>query len=134
MSEPNFENYIENYKGNKNIEQLAEEAERAEADRVYFREVEPRLEDRVSKTKKETKKNEILENYNRLYETARKYGVNVENTFADTSIKRKHLVEIMGYSELKSRGRKISIEKASDARIGMTYRNCYNEARKKYNK
>ncbi|MEK6831028.1 MAG: hypothetical protein AABX77_03275 [Nanoarchaeota archaeon] len=120
MAEPRFEFSGEDYKFDN--EEL--EIERAEATKIYFREVAPRLEEKL-----ENANSGINEKYLRLYSAARDRGINVEDIFANIDIKRRHLREIMGYSTLKISGGNISIERANDARVGNAYKRCFERAR-----
>lgn len=109
MAEPKFVFNEEDYKwDNEEIE-----IERAEAERIYFREIKPRSEKRA-----ETYQNK----FDRLYDHAKNKGISVDNLFLDIEFKREALKTILGYKSLKGFS---SIDEASDQAIANVYRKAY---------
>ncbi len=86
MAEPRFDRFF--IYDEHPEDTLEARAERAEAERIYFTEVKPRLEER--------------ERLDRLYKTAIEKGVNVDNIYEDTREKRKQLLSIMNYKRVKT--------------------------------
>lgn len=127
MGEPNFNMR----RRERSLEEIQEEAERAEADRIFFSKVKPRLEGAEKNDNLENnEKNVIDEKYRRMLTSASFYGVNVEDLSQDIGIKRKHLREIMGYNVLYGKnGKAVSIDLAEHSRIASAYRNCIYRAR-----
>jgi len=65
----------------------------------------------------------------RFYKAAQ--GINVEDPFAETETKRKHLQEIYGYNFLwGSGGVRIPISQASQKKVGLAYQQCYKKSKK----
>lgn len=95
------------------------EIERAEATKIYFREVAPRLEEKLKKEYQKLKNQSL---YNRLYDDAIAKGINVDNLFKDIEYKRRALKNILGYKELRGLS---SIDEASDQAIANVYKKAY---------
>lgn len=105
-----------------------EEIEKLEAERVYFLEVKPRLESALVQPTKSKRASKNQTKYKALAELADNMGIDVDNIFADTEIKRSHLRRIMGYKSLRvGRGHDAftGIDNAKPERIGEVYKNCY---------
>ena len=84
--------------------------------------IQVKSKDSSKKKRARTRQND----YNNLKSAAHKCHVNVDNVFADTDIKVKHLKEIMNYSHLwLGKGKKVDLDSAEDNRIGEAYKKCY---------
>lgn len=80
-----------------------------EADRIYFRDVEPKL-----------RESQLQPRYDELRKKGFIFGVNVENNLADTDYKRRRLNKIMRTNFTEDRG---------PAFIGRVYRELYNKGK-----
>lgn len=111
MSEPRFEEFFI-YDVHPEYT-LEARAEKAEAEKIYFTEVKPRLEKRAKTY--QTK-------FDRLYDDAETQGIRVNNLFLDIEFKREALKNILGYKSLKGFS---SIDEASDQAVANVYKKVY---------
>ncbi len=100
-----------------------ENYERILADEIYFKKVKPRLDNQIKNAKPRKTKNESL--YQKLVMEANRMKVDVDNIFADTDTKKRHLRDIMGYKRLRDTEGSIPLDDCSDSRIGYVYRKAY---------
>ena len=74
-------------------------------------------------------------NYNRyeiFIKATRANGVDVDRIMNDTKTKRNLLINIMDYTNLMGKGGRVNILEATDSRVGMAYKSCYDQARKEH--
>ena len=122
MSEPKFEFLIDDEHPEYTLEARAE---KADADRIFFGDVLPRLDRKAILYKPKQKnhnKKPINQLYNKLYEDAQKRRIRVDDLFLDIELKRKALENIMGYRYLKGAG---EIENATPQTVSNVYRKAY---------
>ena len=106
----------------------------------YACEIRKNEEPRLQETSVKLSKNHAK--YGKLIRATRDAGIDVDRIMADTEKKRDNLRTIMGYSNLfgkggrvknlMSRDTRINILDATDSRIGLAYKSCYNQARKEH--